>query len=178
MTPTDTANSSVSGDRDTVASSTAATDGSEDHEQLSESVASTVTAKLARPLPATHPLRDTWTLWYDGGGKVNSADWGGHVKAVCDIETVEEFWGYALTGTSCLRFSDMTCARVVNNIDMPSNIPTGSNYHLFKHGIRPEWEDDANALGGRWQVMLSKKIPREDYDNFWLHLVCLLSPCL
>ena len=31
----------------------------------------------------------------------------------------------------------------------PSKLERNSNYHLFKSGIKPMWEDGANANGGK-----------------------------
>jgi hypothetical protein len=45
---------------------------------------------------------------------------------------VEDFWG------------------IFNNIRPPSRLNAGSNYHLFKTGIKPEWEHDDNKNGGKW----------------------------
>ena len=35
--------------------------------------------------------------------------------------------------------------RLYNNIVPPSHIAVNSNYYLFKKGIKPAWEDPANA---------------------------------
>jgi hypothetical protein len=41
----------------------------------------------------------------------------------------------------CLHF------RLFNNLVPPSQLPAGSNYHLFKGDVRPEWEDQYNEKG-------------------------------
>ena len=63
------------------------------------------------------------------------------------------------------------CAHsVFNNIRPASSLDAGSNYHLFKAGIRPEWEDKANANGGKWVV--SFKVQQKQLLNkSWLWLV-------
>lgn len=50
-------------------------------------------------LSKSHPLQNTWTLWFDT--KVNSGshvvgvhNWGQQLKRVTDFSTVEEFWRY------------------------------------------------------------------------------------
>jgi translation initiation factor 4E len=53
-------------------------------------------------------------------------------------------------------------------------MPLGSDYHLFKQGIEPKWEDAANAKGGKW-VISFKKGQREALSDHWLHTVCLAS---
>ena len=37
-----------------------------------------------------------------------------------------------------------------NNITPTSELALKSDYHLFKKGIRPEWEDNQNKHGGKF----------------------------
>ncbi len=53
----------------------------------------------------------------------------------------------------------------------PSDLDVGANYHLFKNGIKPMWEDKANAGGGKWQVRVKD---RQSLDEFWQNLVLAL----
>ncbi|KAK9458106.1 translation initiation factor eIF 4e-like domain-containing protein [Dipodascopsis uninucleata] len=98
-----------------------------------------------------HPLKHTWTLWYTkpqtGGGKT---DWSELLKEVVSFDSVEEFWG------------------VYNNIPKASEIPLKSDYHLFKKGIRPEWEDKQNQNGGKWAYQCQDK-RTVNIDELWLH---------
>lgn len=52
----------------------------------------------------------------------------------------------------------------------PSLLPIGSSYHLFRTGIEPKWEDEANESGGKW-VLTVPKVNRDMLDIFWLHLI-------
>lgn len=54
---------------------------------------------------------------------------------------------------------------------MASELRQGCDYSLFKHGIRPMWEDEANKRGGRWAINLDKKQRTNDLDRFWLDTV-------
>ena len=47
----------------------------------------------------------------------------------------------------------------------------GTDYSLFKKGIRPMWEDDANKRGGRWLISLEKRQRNNDLDRYWLDIV-------
>lgn len=38
----------------------------------------------------------------------------------------------------------------------PNDIKTTTDYHLFKDGIKPTWEDPQNKNGGKWMVRLKK----------------------
>lgn len=55
-----------------------------------------------------------------------------------------------------------------NNITKTSELALKADYHLFKAGVRPEWEDSSNKLGGKWayQFKDKKNIP---IDELWLH---------
>jgi len=103
-----------------------------------------------------HPLQNRWTMWYDNPGKKTSqASWGDHLRQIATFDTVEDFW------------------RLFNNIQPPSGLLQGSNYHLFKEGIEPKWEDKRNSRGGKWVFSLPNK-RREDIDKLWLWTVLAL----
>ncbi|KAF9354065.1 hypothetical protein BGX26_008121 [Mortierella sp. AD094] len=64
-------------------------------------------------------------------------------------------------------------ARYFNWIEKPHRMENSANYHLFKDGIKPMWEDPANANGGRWIVTLLNKNP-ELLDRCWIELAYAL----
>jgi translation initiation factor 4E len=66
----------------------------------------------------------------------------------------------------------------------PNELPSSSDYHLFKEGVKPMWEvhfslqqksslykpslqDEANKAGGKWIVRLKKGLA----SKFWEDLV-------
>lgn len=55
-------------------------------------------------------------------------------------------------------------------------LPSGSDFHLFKKGIDPKWEDPKNAHGGKWTVVV-KKAPSatQILDTYWLNAVSSLT---
>jgi len=125
-----------------------------------------------------HPLFSPWTLWFDSpatkgrnfpqtpssafpptpsmsvpptpGGQATGG-WMEDIKRVIVIDSVEEFWG------------------LYNNIVPPSQLPQKANYYLFKEGIIPAWEDDANKNGGKWSIQLPKDKNRNNVDKMWLN---------
>ena len=44
-----------------------------------------------------------------------------------------------------------------NNITACSELAVKSDYHLFKKGVRPEWEDPQNKHGGKWSYSFKDK---------------------
>merc|ERR1711972_1020475 len=73
-------------------------------------------------------------------------------KYVCDFSTVGDFW------------------RLFNNLTTPSNLPPGSDLHLFKGSIEPEWEHPLNKGGGIWTVNL-KFDDTNYFDLNWFHTI-------
>ncbi|KAK9475036.1 translation initiation factor eIF 4e-like domain-containing protein [Dipodascopsis tothii] len=98
-----------------------------------------------------HPLMHTWTLWYTKPPQQGvKQDWNDMLKEVATFDTVEQFWG------------------VYNNIAKASDLALKADYHLFKKGIRPEWEDSQNENGGRWSFQCKDK-RSYNIDMLWLH---------
>jgi len=123
-----------------------------------------------------HPLCSAWTLWFDSPmtkgrnlpqtpisalpqtpvpqtPNVSAAaqGWMEDIKRVISFDSVEEFWG------------------LYNNIVPPSQLPQKANYYLFKEGIIPAWEDEANKNGGKWSIQLPKDKNRAHVDRMWLY---------
>jgi len=124
-----------------------------------------------------HPLYSPWTLWFDSPmtknrnlpqtpisalpptpgptpqtpGVAAAQGWMDDIKRVISFDSVEEFWG------------------LYNNIVPPSALPQKANYYLFKEGIIPAWEDEANKNGGKWSIQLPKEKNRANVDKMWLY---------
>eukprot|EP00218_Dolichomastix_sp_CCMP3274_P002400 CAMPEP_0170161960 /NCGR_PEP_ID=MMETSP0033_2-20121228/76842_1 /TAXON_ID=195969 /ORGANISM="Dolichomastix tenuilepis, Strain CCMP3274" /LENGTH=198 /DNA_ID=CAMNT_0010399585 /DNA_START=58 /DNA_END=654 /DNA_ORIENTATION=- len=104
-----------------------------------------------------HPLEHTWSLWYDNpAGKQKQSTWGSTLRMVYTFNTVEDFW--------CL----------YNNIVAPSKLIHGTDFHLFKEGIEPKWEDPRNAKGGKWTYNIPKGANRGSTDQCWLNVLLSL----
>merc|ERR1711935_498591 len=100
-----------------------------------------------------HPLQNKWALWWDSAQKkTNANNWEENLKRITTIEYVEDFWA------------------VFNNVPAATALVTGSNYHLFKDGIRPTWEDVQNENGGKWVFQYKDRKERfKMLDTMWLH---------
>ncbi|OJJ95449.1 hypothetical protein ASPACDRAFT_126841 [Aspergillus aculeatus ATCC 16872] len=95
-----------------------------------------------------HPLKSTWVIWYRPPTPKYS-DYEKSTVPLAAISSVESFWS------------------VYSHLKRPSLLPTVSDYHIFKKGIRPVWEDDANKKGGKWVVRLKKGVA----DRYWEDLL-------
>lgn len=109
----------------------------------------------------SHPLQYRWTLWYDNSASARKnrfASWDENLTELMTFGTVEEFWA------------------LFNNILEPSNLAASSNYHLFKEGIAPKWEDPANSEGGKW-VLSNPPSYKERLNQYWIHTVRAARVC-
>lgn len=64
-----------------------------------------------------------------------------------------------------------------NNIVPPSQLPQKANYYLFKEGIIPAWEDEANKNGGKWSIQLPRDKNKANVDKMWLYTVSFVTLC-
>ncbi|OAL38088.1 hypothetical protein AYO20_02540 [Fonsecaea nubica] len=95
-----------------------------------------------------HPLRNTWNLFYRPPANKFS-DYEKSTLKLASISSVENFW------------------TIYSHLKRPSLLPSVSDYHIFKDGIRPVWEDEANKKGGKWIVRLKKGVA----DRYWEDLL-------
>eukprot|EP00249_Psilotum_nudum_P004651 c18158_g2_i1 orf=188-835(+) len=99
-----------------------------------------------------HPLGHSWTFWFDNpNAKAKQTTWGSSLRPVYTFKTVEDFW--------CL----------YNNVLQPSRLIAGADFHCFKAGIEPKWEDPKCTNGGKWTVNCSKGLNKSTLDAYWLH---------
>lgn len=97
-----------------------------------------------------HPLQNEWTMSFSLPSAKQSGDtFTAQITEIVTFGTAEDFW------------------RLFNNLREPEKLPLRSDYHLFKKGIMPAWEDPANAKGGKWVVELQRH-ERDSLNQAWL----------
>jgi translation initiation factor 4E len=97
-----------------------------------------------------HLLKSEWTLWFmhrEPGQKIT--DYEKAIKKIGSFGTVEDFWA------------------VYSHLRRPNDLPNVSDYHMFRKGVRPVWEDEANVKGGKWICRLKKGL----VGRYWEKLV-------
>lgn len=52
-----------------------------------------------------------------------------------------------------------------------SDIGEKVDFHLFKEGIKPVWEDTANRKGGKWILRLKKGLSSRIWENLVLAMI-------
>ncbi|VDM37808.1 unnamed protein product [Toxocara canis] len=105
----------------------------------------------SQQIASRHPLQCHWALWYLKADR--SKDWEDCLKQVAVFDSVEDFWA------------------LYNHIQPASGLTWGSDYYLFKEGIKPMWEDENNVKGGRWLVVVDKQKRAQLLDHYWLELL-------
>ncbi|TYZ59211.1 hypothetical protein PybrP1_007144 [[Pythium] brassicae (nom. inval.)] len=100
------------------------------------------------------PIQNTYTFWYikrNAGNKAESYEKS--IKELGEFKTVQGFW------------------RMYNHMMRPNDLPNTMDYHLFKTGIKPMWEDNANRRGGKWMVRLRKGIASRYWEDLVLGII-------
>ncbi|KAM0671264.1 translation initiation factor 4E [Ordospora colligata] len=92
-------------------------------------------------------LESSWVLWQNGNDDSNIRSWGEDILEVGEVSTVPEF----------LYMCDMIVKNGVENL---------CSMNLFKKGIKPMWEDEANVNGGRL-ILDIPMMTREDLNGIW-----------
>ena len=77
---------------------------------------------------------------------------------IADVSNVTEFW------------------EVFQHIKKPSQCPIGTDYHIFKKGIIPMWEDENNKNGGKLSVLLTWKYANVIWEEVTFNLAKGLLP--
>lgn len=98
--------------------------------------------------PSEHPLKYSWVVWYRPPTSKYS-DYEKSMVPLASMPTVESFW------------------TVYTHLKRPSSLPSVSDYHFFRKGIRPVWEDQENRKGGKWIMRFKKGVA----DRYWEDLL-------
>jgi len=90
-----------------------------------------------------HFLKQSFSFWVRRG-QIDIVDYEKSIKLICSFNTIEDFW---ILYDHTLR---------------PSEVSYPCDYHLFKKGIKPMWEDKENANGGSFSIRIphSNKVSR------------------
>ncbi|TFK96793.1 translation initiation factor eIF 4e-like domain-containing protein [Pterulicium gracile] len=137
-----------------------------------------------------HPLQYTWTIYHDTKSKfppptphdshIPSTPATPAAAAPTDPPTnpeipvtTEREYEAGLTVIGEFSTVESFC-RYFNWLKPPSTLARNSNYHLFKSGIKPMWEDPANADGGKWVLTMRSGANPGLLDRCWNWLAMAL----
>jgi len=117
---------------------------------LSDADEENETEEVQEGVEFKHPLEHNWSFWYFFPN--DQSDWSSNLNFMTTVSTIEDFWA------------------VFNWVDLPSEMKVGSDFSLFKGGIKPDWSDERNKNGGRFIIQCSKK----ETDCFWREILMAL----
>lgn len=75
------------------------------------------------------------------------------IKQISTVNSVEEFWA------------------TYNYLKHPNDLSSTTDYHFFRDGIKPTWEDAKNAKGGKWIIRLPKGLASRYWEEVILALI-------
>ncbi|KAJ2718967.1 hypothetical protein GGI07_005493 [Coemansia sp. Benny D115] len=107
-----------------------------------------------KTMPGDHPLLFAWTFWFmhrAPGQKID--DYESAMIQIATFSSVESFW------------------TVYSHLKRPDRVPTITDYHLFRAGVRPVWEDPANVNGGKWMIRLKKGLSPRLWEKLAMGVV-------
>jgi len=101
-----------------------------------------------------HRLQSQYCLWYSrrGPGKQTN-NFDANLKLLGRFASCEQFWA------------------IYSHLVKPGELASHSDFHLFKMGIKPMWEDEANKFGGKWIVRLRKGLSSRCWENLVLAML-------
>jgi len=100
----------------------------------------------------THPLQFPWTFTFFK--KAANKGYEENTSTLGTTESVEDFW------------------RLYVHLRRPvDDRPTVCDYHVFREGIKPMWEDDTNVNGGKWIVRLKKGVAARYWEDLLFALL-------
>uniref|UniRef100_A0A914WRX4 eIF-4F 25 kDa subunit n=1 Tax=Plectus sambesii TaxID=2011161 RepID=A0A914WRX4_9BILA len=102
-----------------------------------------------------HPLEFMYVFSYfvRPSGKFDPEDYALYVQPIATFNSVEQFWSTYM------------------HVKRPSDANEKVDFHMFKEGIKPVWEDEANCKGGKWILRLKKGISSRIWENLLLAMI-------
>lgn len=103
-----------------------------------------------------HPLQYSYTFWFSRrtpSRPASSSSYEQNIHRIGTVSSVEQFW------------------RFYSHLVRPGDLSGHSDFHLFKEGIKPMWEDECNRSGGKWIIRLRKGLASRFWENIILAML-------
>lgn len=102
-----------------------------------------------------HRLESTYSFWFSRkpSGKGGHHHFDQNLRQIGSFSSCEQFWN------------------LYTHMVRPGELSSHSDFHIFKEGIKPMWEDDANKFGGKWIVRLRKGLASRCWENLILAML-------
>ena len=115
----------------------------------------------------THPLQFPWTFTYFK--KMANKGYEENTSTLGTTKTVRARQGHSrkqplLSKVAPPQVEDFW--RLYVHLRRPiDDRPTVCDYHVFREGIKPMWEDETNVNGGKWIVRLKKGVAARYWED-------------
>ena len=111
-----------------------------------------------------------WTLWEKPVSSHPSSNDHDHystaTRCLSRINNIEEFWKYWLCVPQPSEL--LEGKHFVREVGTDGGLTQVDTLMLFREGVRPEWEDVANASGGHFQYMFKpNSVVPAQLDEYW-----------
>eukprot|EP00920_Eleutheroschizon_duboscqi_P004229 GHVT01009718.1.p2 GENE.GHVT01009718.1~~GHVT01009718.1.p2 ORF type:complete len:223 (+),score=19.53 GHVT01009718.1:421-1089(+) len=115
------------------------------------------------------PLQNNWVIWEQVQQQdMKMTSYSENTHELARFDTVQSFWHiYGLIPQPSELLSQKRMVRQL--ADGESHIVDA--LMIFKDGIRPEWEDEANSSGGHLEYRLRPNIGGAQIDEYWNNLI-------
>ncbi|KAM9414384.1 eukaryotic translation initiation factor 4E family member 2 related sequence 1 [Pholidichthys leucotaenia] len=126
------------------------------HHDNGDSNNTTTKWKTVSPAAGEHPLQYNYTFWYSRrtpSRPSSSVSYEQNIRQIGTVASVEQFW------------------RFYSHLVRPGDLSGHSDFHLFKEGIKPMWEDESNRGGGKWIIRLRKGLASRFWENIILAML-------
>lgn len=60
---------------------------------------------------------------------------------------------------------------IYDHLIRPNDIKSSTDYHFFKDGIKPTWEDAYNKNGGKWMIKVKKGLTSWYWEELILAII-------
>lgn len=127
----------------------------EERSETDGSVVNNNRRKLISPAAGEHPLQYNYTFWYSRRtpSRPANTNYEQNIRQIGTVASVEQFWKF------------------YSHLVRPGDLTGHSDFHLFKEGIKPMWEDEANKSGGKWIIRLRKGLASRFWENIILAML-------
>lgn len=98
-------------------------------------------------------LNSSWDVYFL---RNDVADYDERTVLLTTFSTIKGFWA------------------TYQHMKLPSRLPQGCDYMVFRSGIKPAWENPENINGGRWMCELDRNLRNDHLDNKWLETLLAL----
>ena len=127
---------------------------------------------MEKPAPSESDkttLKDSFTMWYHSTNYEERKDL---------MPSIENSSTYLEKLTEIATFKDKKIFwKIFQHLAKPTELNAGIEYHIFKEGIKPCWEDERNKNGGRLSFLLTKNCSSLIWEEMALSFIGGTVPC-